>query len=262
MKKIISLGCSWTYGHDLKINETYSAHLQNMLPGWQVLNAGHSGADIEYAIFSAINLIDEVDVDIVIFQLSSFDRMTLGTDGYENFLNDVFYNGKDESIYYESDNSSYTRVIGIADNIKTKFTIGSLVVDDVVSKDEFKDSKIKMVDFVSYRTFVKVLTENISFSTYNFQKTMTFLLTFERYLKSKSIKSLYFSYLPIPIDITASRYYKKFAEEVNFIKDDWKTWVGKNYPYNNFFIDSTHINNEGNKILAEKYILPYLLELI
>lgn len=262
MKTMISLGCSWTWGYDLKTEETYSAHLQNMLPEWQIINAGHCGADVEYSIFSAMNLIEEMDIDFVIFQLTSFDRLTLGTDGYENFLNGRYYNNKDESIYYEDLDSYYKRLIGIADNIKTKYTNGSYILDDEFSKREFKYSGMKNLDFKNYRNFIKILTENISYSTYNFQKKMVFLLMFERYLKSKNIKSLYFSYQLLPADIATSKFYKRFIGEVNFIKEDWKTWLQKNYPCHDFYIDLSHLNSEGNKILAEKYIMPYLKDLI
>lgn len=45
---MITIGYSWTLGHSIKAHETYSAHLQNNLSGWQVINGGHCGADIEY----------------------------------------------------------------------------------------------------------------------------------------------------------------------------------------------------------------------
>lgn len=262
MKTMISVGCSWTWGHGIESHETYSAHLQNRLDGWQVINAGHCGADIEYAIFSAFNLIESHPVDFVIFQLSSLDRFTLGTDGFENFLEGRFYNGRDESIYYEDEKSQYKRLIGITDNVKTKYTDGSYSAEDKFKQHEFKWSGMKNTNYKKYSQFVSVLTENVSYSTYHFQKNFSNLLIFENYLKNKNIQSLYFSYLPISDDVFKSKFFQFFKKNVTMIEDSWKIWVKNNFPKNNFYIDLSHINNYGNKVLAEKYLMPYIEKML
>ena len=259
---MITLGCSWTWGYGIQNDETYSAHLQNNLKNWTVINAGHSGADIDYAIFSAASFIEENNVDFVVFQLSTLDRITLGTDGFDNFLEAKYFNGKDESIYYESKEAEHKRLIGIADNIKIKYTDGSYSADIESKKHEFNSSGMKNINFEKYNNFVSVLTENVSFSTFQMQKKFMNLLMFENYLRAKKIKSLYFSYLPLPNDVYKSKYFRRFRKSVNFIDDSWKQWLNKNYPNNNFFIDSTHVSSEGNKILAEQYLAPYINKLI
>jgi hypothetical protein len=259
---MISVGCSWTWGHGLESHETYSAHLQNRLDGWQVINGGHCGADVDFAIFTAMSLIESMPVDFVVFQLSSLDRITLGTDGFENFLEDRFYDGKDESIYYEDTESQYKRLIGVTDNVKTKYTDGSYSAEDHFKHEEFKWSGMKNLNYKKYRTFVSVLTENVSYSTYHFQKTFSNLLIFENYLKQKNIRSLYFSYLPVSDDAYSSKYFKLFQTNVTMIKESWKTWLHKTYPNHNYYIDLSHINNEGNKVLAEEYLMPYIEKML
>jgi hypothetical protein len=259
---MVAVGCSWTWGHSIKSYETYPAHLQNCLKDWQVINAGHCGADIDYTIFSAFNLIETQKVDFIIFQLSTLDRITLGTDGFDNFLDNKYFNGKDESIYYESKNDKFQRVIGIADNAKTKYTDGSYSAEDKFKHDEFKHSGMKNLNYKKYRNFVSVLTENVSYSTYKFQKTFSNLVIFENYLKKHNIKSLYFSYLPLPNDILESNFFLKFKNSVNYIEENWKSWLERTYPSNDFYIDRSHINHAGNKILAEEYLIPYIEKLL
>jgi hypothetical protein len=265
MKTMIAIGCSWTWGHGIESDKTYSAHLQNYLNGWQVINAGHCGVDIDYAIFSAVNLIENQSIDFVVFQLSTLDRITLGTDGFDNFLGSKYYNDKDESIYYEDVECEYKRLIGINDNIKTKFTDGSYIgsIDEnKFNEDEFNSSGLKNTSLNEYKTFVKVLTENISYSTYRFQKNFLNLLIFDSYLRNKNIKSLYFSYLPFPEDIYQSKYFIRFRESTNLINESWKTWLHKKYPDHDYYIDRSHINSNGNKVLAEEYLMPYIEKIL
>lgn len=259
---MISVGCSWTWGHGIKSHETYSAHLKNKLTDWEVINGGHCGADIDFAIFTAMSLIESMPVDFVVFQLSSLDRFTLGTDGFENFLQGRFYDGRDESIYYEETESQYKRLIGITDNVKTKYTDGSYSAEEKFKEDEFKWSGMKNLNYKKYKNFVSVLTENISYSTYHLQKNFSNLLIFDKYLKHKNIKSLYFSYLPISRDVFKSNYFKLFQKNVDMIEESWKTWLHKKYPKHNYYIDLSHINNHGNKVLAEEYLIPYINKMI
>jgi hypothetical protein len=154
-KTIVCVGCSWTYGHGLSADQTYSAHLQNSLSEYNVINAGHCGSDINYAIFSAVRLVEKYNPCLVIFQLTTFDRVTFGTDGYDNFLNDLYYDGRDDNVYFETNMPNYKRVIGIADNIKTKITHGSYTAKDYDIKTELVDSKIKNTSFKDYKKFIR-----------------------------------------------------------------------------------------------------------
>lgn len=262
MKTMIAVGCSWTWGYGLDSGETYPAHLQNCLNDWQVINGGHCGADIDFSIFAAMSLIESIPTDFVVFQISSLDRYTLGTDGFENFLQDRFYDNRDESIYYESHSSRYKRLIGVTDNIKTKYTVGSYSSQDKFKQDEFQNSGMKNLDYKKYNDFVSVLTENISYSTYHFQKNFSNLLIFEHYLRNKNIKSLYFSYMPWSLDVHNSEYFKKFIDFSNVIDTEWNVWLKRKYPDNDYYIDITHMNNVGNKVLAEEYLMPCIEKLL
>jgi hypothetical protein len=261
MKKIIlCVGCSWTYGHGLSSDQTYPAHLQNLLNEYEVINAGHCGADINYAIFSAVRLIEEYNPCLVIFQITTFDRVTLGTDGYDNFVSDIFYDGRDDQIYYETADAEYKRVIGIAHNKKTKITHGTYISEDFL--DELKVSRMKNTTAKEYKKFVSMTVENVLYSNYTHQKLYTDLFLFQQYLKFKNIKSLYFYWIH-----HKEKFKKNFNSELfdgsNTIDISVKEWFEKNYPNTNFYTDNGyHLSNEGNVILVNQYLHPQLVKIL
>lgn len=261
-KTIICVGCSWTYGHGLPSNETYPAHLQNYLKDYTVINAGHCGADINYAIFSAVRLIEEYNPSLVIFQLTSFDRITIGTDGYKNFISDVFYDGKEDKIYFEDEHDVYKRVIGIADNIKTKITHGSYMATDNDLGSELKDTTIKNLDLNQYRNFINSLVENIMHSNYMHQRIFNDLFLFQKYLELKNINLQYFYWLHYKGKFKDS-YNSKLFNSNKLIEIPVVQWFKENYPTKNFYLDNGyHLSSCGNQILIREYLMPYLEKLI
>jgi len=87
---ILCVGCSWTYGYGLDIHETYPAYLEK-ITGKKVLNAGMNGSDIQYAIYSAYRLLQEHDISLIVFQLTTLDRKSIPVSGYDNFVSGKYY---------------------------------------------------------------------------------------------------------------------------------------------------------------------------
>jgi len=258
MSNILSLGCSWTYGHGLDASETYSAHLQKLTTEYTFINAGHCGADIDYAIFSGVKLIEQYNPEIVIFQVSSFDRITLGTDGFNNFLKNDYQISHESKLYYDRDRVN-VRLIGINDGIKTKYTHGSYTASKKDRAIEIRDSATKQIDSKKYKNFVDVMFENIVHSEYETDKKINNLFLFKEYLKSKKIKSLWFFWVPSFND----EFFKSFFSQEVYIETPVIKWFKKTYPNKNFYIDNGyHISSEGNKILAEQYIYPRLIKIL
>lgn len=256
---ILCVGCSWTYGHGLENQDTYPAILQDKLKTYKVINAGHCGADINYAIFSAVRLIDKFKPKYVIFQITSFDRITLGTDGFENFLKQSFFS-KSDDIYYE-DNIKYLRLAGIGDNVKTKFTHGSYIADDNDKSIEYNDSKIKN-SFKEYKSFVKILFENIIYSDYYSNQNYLTLFLFQQYLDNLNIKGVFFQYL-YESRFTKTPVIKTMIDKNKFITPSFRRWLDTTYPNKNFFIDNGyHLSRQGNEILVDEYLMPYLTKLL
>lgn len=261
-KTIVCVGCSWTYGYNLPADQTYPAHLQNILTDYTIINAGHCGADISYAIFSAVRLIEEYNPCLVIFQLSSFDRITLGTDGYPNFLNNIYYDGRDDNVYFENNNVDYKRVIGLAHNTKTKITHGSYVANSNELNLELIASNIKNINIKEYKTFMSTLVENILNSNYTHQKIYNDLFLFQQYLKLKKINLQYFYWLPYKNKFKES-FNSKLFDKSKLITESATEWITRISPQNNYFTDNGyHLSTGGNKLLAEEYLLPHIKTLL
>lgn len=232
---IACVGCSWTYGYNIPYNDTYPSILSDRL-STIILNAGHCGADIEYAIYSAKKIIDNYKPKIILFQLSTLDRMTLGTDGYNNFLHEKYVSNKEE-IYLEKN-----RVLGIGDNIKTKFAIGSYFNKD--KKNELLESKIKS-DLIEYESFVKILFENIIFSDYHFYKIKNNLEMLFNYSRSFDSKIVFFRWLnstPIHELCKGMEYIDRSVEDLTL----------------DFIDNGYHLGAAGNTSVVDHLILPYL----
>jgi len=257
---VISLGCSWTYGYGLKDNETYSAHLQKLFPSYKFVNAGHCGADIDYAIFSGVKTIEEYNPRAVIFQITSFDRVTIGTDGFENFLKnktDLSYNS---DLYYGDSDKNNLRLIGINDNVKTKYTHGSYLSSNKSRKEEFAHAKMNRVDTKKYKNFVDTLYENVVYSDYELDKKINNLFLFKKYLESKNIKSLWFCWTG---SYSNQIFLKNFFEKEIFIENAVVDWLNEYYVGQNFYIDSGyHLSSIGNQLLAEKYLSPCIKKIL
>lgn len=256
---VVSVGCSWTYGHGVKSNETYSAYLQKLFPKYQFVNAGHCGADVDYAIFSATKLIEKYNPKLIIFQLTSFDRCTLGTDGFYNFLKSSINAENKTKIYYENDQDENLRVIGINNGAKTKYTHGSYVSSKKDRIEEIKWSDMQKIDFKKYTKFVEVLYENIIYSEYEFNKKINNLYLFKKYLEQRQVKSVWFNWIN-PYD---REFFKEFFIDSNYIDINVTEWLSNNYPKDNFYIDNGyHISALGYSIIANDYIAPKIKDLL
>jgi hypothetical protein len=239
MKTVACVGCSWTYGYDLEKEDTYPAILSDRLRYTRVINAGHCGADIDYAIYSATQLIEKQEIDIVLFQLTTLDRLTLGTDGYDNFINDRYVDRRKEDIYSVDD-----RLLGIGDNIKTKIALGSYINQD--KSREHKESNVHSTE-KEYATFIKLLYENVVFSNYSFYKIRNNLKLFDSYAKSKNCRVYYFRWLEsTPISV--------LCENLSYTETSVESFINSS-----FYIDNGyHLDKNGNTELVDKFIIPML----
>lgn len=239
MNTIACVGCSWTYGYDLEREDTYPAILSDRLRYTRVINAGHCGADIDYAVYAATKTIEKYSPETILFQLTTLDRITLGTDGYDNFLNDRFVDRRGEDIYSTED-----RYLGIGDNIKTKIAAGSYI--NTTKSRELSESKIKASE-TEYSSFIKLLFENVVFSNYNFYRVKNTLKLFDAYAKANDCRVYYFRWLDsTPID--------KLCEGLNYIDKSVESSIDGSLYIDNGF----HFDRNGNTRLVDTFIIPML----
>jgi len=225
---ILSVGCSWTYGTGVNANETYSAHLQNLL-NKPVINAGAPGTDIEYAIWSAYRLVKEYNPSLVLFQLTTLDRMTFSSDGKQNFLNGKYHNGKEQKIYKQE--GKHVRLYGIGDNTIEHITVSGYL--EALEKPSEKS------------TAIKYFNENVVYGNLKQEKISMQLQLLKSYLKDRIV---FFPWL---------HWYKEFSQTldpVDIRQDSVVEFLGDGYYVDKGF----HINNAGHKRVAEEYILPMI----
>lgn len=231
MKSILSIGCSWTYGFGLPPENTYSAYLQDLLD-IEVINAGSPGVDIEYCIWATYRLIKEYEISVVLFQLTTLDRLTLAENGKGNFLDKKYHDGKVQEIYYQD--CKYKRIIGIGENNLQRLTVGSYL-ESLNQKDE------KNLTF-------KYLNENYVHSNLKQEKISMQLKLLESFLEQRNINIFFYSWLPW------HKEFKNTLDPVSIRNDSVIECLGDNY-----FIDKGyHVNSSGHKKIAEDYILPML----
>jgi hypothetical protein len=233
MKKLLCVGCSWTYGFGVSADKTYAAHLQNLL-NVETINAGCPGTDIEYTIWSTYRLVNEYEFDTVLFQLTTLDRLTFSESGKENFLNKKYHDGAVQEIYIEDGN--YKRVIGIGENKLQRITV-STYLESLNKKDEKSLS-------------IKYFNENVIFSNLKQEKISMQLQLLKSFLNGKNINIIFFTWLPW------HKEFSKTLDPVDIRKDSVIEFLGEDY-----FIDNGyHINEHGHRRVAEEYIIPMIAQ--
>jgi len=239
MKNILCVGCSWTFGHNLKSHQTYPAKLQDKLFDYKVINAGLGGRDNWYSCFSVMRLLREMHLDAVIFQLTTLDRLTLGNDGYENFINDSFFDTSKKFLYNMDD--TYSRLGSIDHQLHLYLTSGKYLK----SRD---------------RT-VKYLTEKTVRSNYSADSLAMQLFLLKEFLQKKKIPLMFFSWVPLNEDFFETSYGSYVFNDENFISTSVKNFLHDSK--HDFYIDNGfHISENGNSFLVDNYIFPYLKRLI
>lgn len=238
MKTILCAGCSWTYGHGLQDYQTYPAKIQDYLGDYKVINAGLGGRDNQYSTYVVSRMIEEMKIDLVLFQMTTFDRLTLGNDGYENFIADRFFDKNQKAIY----------------NMKEKYTrLGSLDHQDhlTLTVGEYLKSKKSKI--------VKYLTEKSVHSNYTVDNSITNLYNLKMHLEYLKIPIVIFSWVPIPQSVFDTTYGNKLTSR-NYINQPVCKYLETKTQ--NYFIDNGyHVSEKANSLIAKDFLIPYCINM-
>lgn len=233
---ILCVGCSWTYGLGVKPHEAYPAHLQNLL-GENIINAGHPGTDIQYSIYSAYRLMQNYDFRLIIFQLTTLDRLTLGIEGKNNFLNGNYFDNRSKEIYFETEN--YCRVGGIGNNKLYPITPANYL--------ESQNKKTEL------EHTVKFLMENSIHDNYK-QDCLSIMLNGLQ----KQVPTVFFPWVNWHTEFKDSL----MGNTIQIPKISVKEYLEKEDMTYTYLDNGFHLNNEGNKFIAEHYVAPLIGEYI
>lgn len=229
---ILCIGCSWTYGLGVEAHQSYPAHLQNLIDE-KVINAGHPGIDIQYALYSAYRLMQNYDFRLIIFQLTTLDRLSLGLQGKDNFLKGNYYDNRSKEIYFESE--KYYRVKGIGDTKVYPITPANYL--KAQNKKTDLDCTVRFLMENTIHDNYKQDCLSIMLNNLQQQVPTVFFPWVNWHTEFKN--SLMGDKIKIP-DISV----KEYLEQEN------KTYM---YLDNGF-----HLTDDGNRLVAEKYVRPLI----
>ncbi|MBA10140.1 MAG: hypothetical protein CMC73_02905 [Flavobacteriaceae bacterium] len=225
---ILTIGCSWTFGTGVESNETFSAYLQDKC-GTTVINGGHAGIDNAYAVYSAYRLYQKYKPKVILFQLTTFDRMQISISGKKNFLDKRFHDNLEQPVWTRE--GKHTRLWGITEEKTHKITVG-----------EYSNSLSKKSDI---DTTTKFLYENHTFSTLATEQLMCQLDMLKSYIENFGDKIIFFPWVPTPVDVEKVLPVPVHQESVH------------NFLDNSHYIDNGyHISPQGHKLVADEYIYP------
>jgi hypothetical protein len=238
MKTILCAGCSWTYGHGLQDYQTYPAKIQDHLDDCKVINAGLGGRDNQYSTYVVSRMIAEMQIDLVLFQITTFDRLTLGNDGYKNFIEDRVFDKKQKSIY----------------NIKEKYTrLGSLDHQEhlTLTAGEYLNSKKSKI--------IKYLMEKSVYSNYTIDITITNLYNLKMHLEYLRIPMVLFSWVPLPQGVFDTTYGNNLTSRTYIDQPVLKYLETKTQ---NYFIDNGyHVSEKANALIAKNFLIPHCINM-
>lgn len=267
MTKILCIGCSWTYGSDVESNQTYPFFLEQYLNkknhSVTVFNGGLQGADLNLSTISLFRLEELINPDIVIFQITTADRMLFGLDGFLPFCNKE-HSPSDSDIQINDENPP--RLFNVDDFNKLRITPGiaqsaiiganQSLIDDIFQREIKPNNKTTTIK--EFKTFCKFWGENIAYSREQGLVFIKNLILLESYFRNNNKKVLFFFYVFDPT--LADLYlYDKLNKE-NFIQKPIYKFLcdydKKKLSSSIFIDDNYHLSDEGNKFIVDEYIGP------
>jgi hypothetical protein len=234
---ILCVGCSWTYGLGVQPHQAYPAHLQNLI-GEKIINAGSPGTDIQYAIYSAYRLMQEYDFRLLIFQLTTLDRLTLGVNGKTNFLNGNYYKKTSNEINFDDNN--YIRVKNIGSKNIQLITPASYIEAQQKNNSELN-------------TTTKFLMENTIHDNYK-QDCLSISLN----AIQQKIPTVFFPWVNWHSEFKNSL----IGYDINIPQFSVKEFLEQSSKTDMYLDNGYHLTDEGNKFVAEEYVLHLLKDLV
>lgn len=249
-KKVLVAGCSWSSGYGIDGYTGYGEELSEIL-NCQIANIALAGIDNYYSIYQIYNYLLENTPDLIILQLTSLDRSTIPIDGYRNFLTDDI------------------RTITKKGNI-FRLNPGSYLEVDHYIEDMYKFSGEDEIP--GLKDFLKLYFERVTFSNYYLANIMYSIAGLQSFVKEKGIKILIYPYQKYGWrHLRNSKREETSAKDIfsfesidksSYIDLSFEEFVGEIDELKKLSIDKGfHLSKEGHKILAQKFLLPYINKL-
>lgn len=225
-------GCSHSVGFGLEdVNDSWG-NIFAKNNGYELTNIAKAASSIQYSTQGIINHISKEHFDVVILQLTTFDRYPIPFDGIERYVTNNMKMDKQEDVFH-------------------------LVPANYL---ESIDGKKFPVDKENIRYFF----ETVTFSTFYLNTIINEIFMLQELLKHKGI-----DFILIPYDdyfwgndsyMSIWRFdQSNKIDKTRYIDYPFMRWLKDGYNPNDFYIDKGfHLNKMGHRLFAENYLNNFI----
>lgn len=228
-KSLLVAGCSHSVGFKLKEYEKAWFEIFAEKYNYMITNVAQSASSINFSIDAIIRELEKNTYDLILFQLTDLERISIGVNGRQNFVK-----GKVED---------------------TKEVIEHITVARYLDAVDKKQNGIKFI------------YENILFSDFYLNNLINNLVLLQKFTKLLNTKLvlLPYDYNNWDINRKSSIWNLKNSQKINrdyYVEEPFLKWLKTNYNYDDYFLDKGfHLNQEGQKLFTFEYLIPNLKKL-
>ena len=240
MKKLLVAGCSHSVGYGLKESEAAWYEIFADKYGYSIYNTAKPASSIEYSIQSIFDTLYSNSFDMVLFQLTTYNRFSVPMNGERPFIKDD--------------------ILDVNPRIQEIFSLTQAsYIDAAEDVEDYKWPISKEV--------MKFFYEKILFSSFHLKTIINQISLLQHYCKTKGIKLIL-----IPYDdwhwgyqSMASIWRIKESSKIDrelYIDNPFMLWLKTNYNADDYYLDNGfHLNGSGQQLFANEYFIPELKKL-
>lgn len=232
MKKMLLAGCSHSVGFGLLDPNDSWGEIYARNHGYKLTNIAKAASSLQYSIQGIINKIYEEHFEIVLFQLTTFDRYPIPFDGEERFLTDNMIQPKSHDVFH-------------------------LVPANYLESINGKSFPVNVEN-------IRFFYERVMYSNFYLNTIIN-----EIYLLQEVCKNRGIDLILIPYDDYFWGNYaymniwrfenSKKIDKSRYIDYPFMKWLKDNYEPNDYYIDKGfHLNKLGHKLFAEEYLPKHI----
>lgn len=221
-------GCSHSVGFGLKNVEDSWGNIFAKNNGYELKNIAKAASSIQYSVQGIINEISKENFDLIILQLTTFDRYPIPFDGIKRFLTNNMGVDVDDDVFH-------------------------LVPANYLESIDGKYFPVKCEN-------VRYFFESVTLSSFYLNTLINEIYVLQELLKYKNIRFVlvpyddYFWGNESMMNIWRFEQSNKI-DKTNYLDYPFMKWLKDTHEPNDYYIDNGfHLNVEGHKLFAEEYL--------
>jgi hypothetical protein len=228
MKKMLLAGCSHSVGFGLENVEDSWGNIFAKNNGYELTNIAKAASSIQYSVQGIIDNISKENFDLVILQLTTFDRYPIPFDGTKRYLGGDIGIKSDEDVFH-------------------------LVPANYLESIDGKNFPVKCEN-------IRHFFENVTYSSFYLNTIINEIYLLQELLKYKNVR---FILIPYDDHFWGNTSYMSIwrfdgAKKINktdYIDYPFMKWLKDNHNPSDYYIDNGfHLNSSGHKLFAENYL--------